>query len=62
MPVDNTTPDTAYLTKPNIVHPRSEAKDAVGLLEVTAAEARARATMTERIGVTVSGGSIKRHN
>lgn len=48
-------PDTAYLTKNNIVHPRSGDAAAV----VTDAEARARVELSTRLGVTVTGGSIQ---
>jgi hypothetical protein len=54
MSIENCSPDAAYLTKNNIVHPGSAA-------QVTAAEAKARADIAERRnGVAVTGGSIKR--
>lgn len=58
--VDPATPDTAYLTKSNIVHPQSN-RGAAGDIFVTEAEARARAEMATRNGgTTVTGGSIRK--
>lgn len=53
MSVDTFTPATAYLTKPNIVHPGSAA-------QVTAIEDAARVELSTRRGVSVTGGTIKR--
>ncbi len=53
------TPDTAYLTSPNIVHPQSE-RGTPGDSAVAAAEAAARVELGIRRGVTVTSGSIKK--
>lgn len=53
MPVDTSCPEAAYLTKDNIVHPGSVA-------QVAAAEVRARSEMTQKLGVAVTGGSIRK--
>lgn len=54
MPIETCSPDAAYLTKTNIVHPGTAA-------QVTAAETKARADIAEKNnGVTVTGGAIKR--
>lgn len=53
MPVQTTCPEAAYLTKDNIVHPGSAT-------QVSAAEARARSELSQKIGLTVTGGAIKR--
>lgn len=52
MSVDTFTADTAYLTKPNIIHPGSAGQK-------TAAEAAARVELSARRGLTVTGGTIK---
>lgn len=46
-------PETAYLTKNNIVHPRSDNADVIA-----AEEDAARAELSRRLGVTVTDGSI----
>lgn len=48
------TPATAYLTKDNIIHPRSDNADVVA-----ADEEAARTELSERLGVTVTDGSIQ---
>lgn len=53
------TPQTAYMTKPNIVHPQSE-RGAAGESVVLADEAAARVTFNSRLGITVTGGAIQR--
>lgn len=56
--VERSSSEAAYLTKPNIVHPRSS--DAAF---IAAMEATARADIALRKGgVTVTGGSIKKGN
>ncbi|MGZ6852655.1 MAG: hypothetical protein ACXVGB_00605 [Mycobacteriaceae bacterium] len=52
MSLPTTTPDCVYLTKPNIQHPGSAA-------QATAAEVAARVELNQRLGLTVTGGSIK---
>lgn len=52
--VERCSPEVAYLTKPNIVHPGTAA-------QVSALEVIARAELsTRKGGTTVTGGSIKR--
>jgi hypothetical protein len=54
--VERCSPEAAYLTKPNIVHPGSAT-------QVAALEVQARAELSTRVGVngsSVTGGSIKR--
>ncbi len=53
-------PDTAYFTSPNIIHPQSERGNADGEARVSAAEAAARTELGVRLGATVTGGAIKR--
>lgn len=54
MSIENCSPEAAYLTKTNIVHPGSAT-------QVTAAEAKARADIADkRNGVVITGGLIKR--
>lgn len=48
-------PEANYLTRDNIVHPRSS-----NAAVVAADEARARTEISQRTGLTVSGGSIKK--
>lgn len=50
--VQTTCPEAAYLSKDNIVLPLSTT-------QVAAAEARARAELTQKFGVTITGGSIR---
>lgn len=59
MPKEVATPDTAYLTSDNIVHPQSN-RGTAGDAHVAAAEASARVEMSTRYGATVSAGSIKK--
>lgn len=61
------TPDTAYLTKPNIVHPISNLPGTQGDTAVASSEAAARAEIQNRVqvasggvSVTVTGGSVKK--
>jgi hypothetical protein len=58
-------PEAAYLTKPNVVHPESthpagSALETQGNTKITAAEAAGRQHMADRTGATISGGSIKK--
>jgi len=59
MSKETSTPEAAYLTSPNIIHPQSE-RGSAGESNVAAAEAVARADLAARTGVTITGGSIKR--
>lgn len=59
MSVETFNPDCTYLTKTNIVHPQSN-RGSAGDTQVAAAEAAARAELTTRHGVTVTGGAIKK--
>ncbi len=59
MSKETATPDTAYLTSPNIVHPESN-RGTAGDAAVAAAEAAARVELGIRRGVTVTSGSIKK--
>lgn len=54
-----TSPEAAYLTASNIVHPQSN-RGSAGDPYVAADEVRARSDIQVRTGVTVSGGSIKK--
>lgn len=53
-------PAANYLTRNNIVHPQSNLPGTQGDAHVTADEARARAEMADRHGVTATGGSIRK--
>lgn len=53
MDVEICSPEAAYLTKVNIVHPGTAA-------QVTALETAARTELGTRKNASVSGGSIKR--
>jgi hypothetical protein len=56
--VERSSPEAAYLTKPNIVHPQSG-----NAAVVAAAEAAGRADIALRKGgVAVTGGAIKKGN
>lgn len=59
MALENLSPETAYLTKPNIVHPESN-RGTAGDTRVAADEAAARAALSGLHGVTVTGGAIKK--
>lgn len=52
MSVESFTAASAYLTKANIIHPGSAAQK-------TTAEGEARAELSARRGLTVTGGTIK---
>ena len=52
MSLPTTSPDCVYLVKDNIAHPGSAA-------QATAAAVAARAELAQRLGLTVSGGTIK---
>lgn len=52
-------PEAAYLTSPNIVHPQS-IRGTPGDAYVTADEGRARSELTARRGVNVTGGTIRK--
>lgn len=54
-----TSPEAAYLTSPNIVHPDSN-RGTAGDARVAADETAARADIQNRTGTVVSGGSIKK--
>lgn len=60
MAVENKTPETAYLTKPNIVHPESNRPGTAGDARIAADEAAARAALGALHGVTATGGSIQK--
>jgi hypothetical protein len=60
MAIENLTPETAYLTKPNIVHPESNRAGTAGDARVAADEVTARTALSNLHGVTVTGGSIKK--
>lgn len=60
MTVSTFSPEANYLTRTNIVHPASNAGTAAGDATIAAAEVAARADSTARLGVTVSGGTIKK--
>lgn len=50
--IATTSPEATYATKPNIMHPGSST-------DVTAANAKANADLSARLGVTVTGAAIK---
>lgn len=56
---ETVSPQAAYLTKDNIVHPQSN-RGTAGDAAVAADEARARAELQARTGLTISGGNIKK--
>lgn len=60
MAVETKTPETAYLTKPNIVHPESNRAGTAGDTRIAADEAAARVELSGHYGVTATGGTIKK--
>lgn len=60
MSKETASPELAYLTSTNIVHPASNLPGSQGDAVVAAAEAAARAELSGRHGTTITGGNIKK--
>ena len=60
MSVHSFSPEANYLSRNNIVHPASNLPGTQGDAVVAAAETAARAEASQRLGVTVSGGAIRK--